>query len=478
MSRWSGTSRPFPPGFRSIVEVTVIPRPSIPTVYRDVLSDRRFRRLIAGFGVSFLGDGMSFVAVAWLAVELAPPETAGWWVGTAVAAATLPGVVGALVFGRRLRRLPARRMLMMDSAVRGGFLLAVPAAWFTGVLSPPSYVALLAISSLLHAWGGAGKYTLVAELLPTERRLAANTLVGSLEFAAIIIGPAVAGLLVSVLDTALVLGLDALTHLTLIVVTARIRPPDGDRARPSHDVGDGPSALRVLRTRPALLGLLALTWCFNLLYGPVEVALPLHVTTELHGSATLLGWYWTLFGAGAVVGGTAAGALRRVRLWPVMILIVTAWGTVLVPFGLGAPTAVTLAGLAVGGVVYGPFGALTVTLIQSVAPRDQLATVLAARSAVLLTAAPVGTALGGPITTLLGPGTTLGVSGLATILLGVIAAAVALAHRRRSGRSATCDTDTEPDTGQDSMASGAAATRASSRNRASTFSADIGRANR
>jgi len=39
---------------------------------------------------------MSFVAVAWLAIELAPQATAGLWVGGAVAAYTLPGVVGAL----------------------------------------------------------------------------------------------------------------------------------------------------------------------------------------------------------------------------------------------------------------------------------------------------------------------------------------------------------------------------------------------
>ena len=68
-----------------------------------MLVNRAFRRLTLGFAVSYLGDGMSFVAVAWLAIELAPPTTAGLWVGASVAAYTLPGVVGALLFGRRLR---------------------------------------------------------------------------------------------------------------------------------------------------------------------------------------------------------------------------------------------------------------------------------------------------------------------------------------------------------------------------------------
>jgi len=40
------------------------------SAYRPVLANRVFRRLILGFAVSYLGDGMSFVAVAWLAILL------------------------------------------------------------------------------------------------------------------------------------------------------------------------------------------------------------------------------------------------------------------------------------------------------------------------------------------------------------------------------------------------------------------------
>jgi hypothetical protein len=40
--------------------------------------------------VSAVGDGMSMVAVAWLAVQIAPPDQAGVWTGLAVAAYALP----------------------------------------------------------------------------------------------------------------------------------------------------------------------------------------------------------------------------------------------------------------------------------------------------------------------------------------------------------------------------------------------------
>jgi MFS family permease len=403
----------------------------VPSAYRPVLANPVFRRLILGFGVSYLGDGMSFVAVAWLAIELAPEATAGLWVGAAVAAYTLPGVVGVLVFGRRLRRVSARRLLLADNVVRGVLLGAVPIAWLAGVLTLPLYVVLLAVSSLLHAWGSAGKYTLLAELLPDEHRLAANTLVSSLNFAGTIAGPAIAGVLVTYVSAAIVLGLDALTYVFLAVLLAPMQLPDSGHVS-VVDEAAARGGLAMLRSHPELLGLLTLTWFFNFLYGPVEVALPLHVTGDLHAPGTLLGLYWMLFGIGAVLGGLAVGALRQLRLWPVMVAIVVLWGLALLPFGFDVPTAVTVACFTLGGAIYGPFVALSVTLMQAKSPPQHLAEMLAARSAALLTASPLGTALGGPLTAALGPRATLSASGLATVVLGVVASALLLARRRKT----------------------------------------------
>jgi MFS family permease len=408
--------------------VSLVLQRFVPSAYRPLLTNGVFRRLILGFVVSYLGDGMSFVAVAWLAIELAPRATAGLWVGGAVAAYTLPGVLGALVFGRRLRLVSARQLLLADNVVRGVFLGAIPLVWLAGRLSLPLYVALLGASSLLHAWGSAGKYTLLAELLPQEQRLAANTLVDSLDVAALSAGPALAGVLVTYVSSAFVLGLDALTYVFLAVLVARLRLPESGHVS-LVDQSAARGGLSLLRSHPELLGLLALTWFFNLLYGPVEVALPLHVTEDLHAPGTLLGVYWMLFGAGAVFGALAVGALRRLPLWPVTVAIVVGWGLLLLPFGFDVPTAVTVACFALGGAIYGPFVALSVTLMQAKSPPQHLAAMLAARSAVLLTASPIGTALGGPLTAALGPRTTLGGSGLATVVLGAIACVLLLARR-------------------------------------------------
>lgn len=395
----------------------------IPPTYRPLFAHARFRRLLPSLAASDLGDGMSVVAVAWLAVLIAPPGRSGLVVGAAVAAYALPGALGALVFGRWLRRMAPRRLLIVDSCVRASLLGCVPLAWAMGVLHPVLYVVLLAGSSVLHAWGGAGKYSLISRMLPPDQRLAANALVGSSAAASVIIGPALAGFLAAVVSPAWIIGLDALSFAVLATQVARLGGEDGEAATEPADTGRPAAGLRLLRGQPELLGVLVLTWLFNFLYGPVEVALPLHVTDDLHSGASLLGLYWTVFGVGAVVGGLAAGALSRLPLWPVTLGIVAGWGLMLVPFGLGAPASVSLVCFGLGGMIYGPFTALSYTLFQDRTPAAWLTTVLAARGAALLTAAPVGTALGGPLSAALGPRQVLAASGVATIALAVAAMA-------------------------------------------------------
>jgi MFS family permease len=405
----------------------------LPRTYQPLFAHVEFRRLLPALAASDLGDGMSVVTVAWLAVLIAPPGRSGLVVGAAVAAYALPGAVGALVFGRLLRRLPPQRLLAADSWLRASLLGCVPVAWAAGVLQPVLYVALLAGSSVLHAWGSAGKYSLLAQLLPPQQRLAANALVSSSTSASVVVGPALAGFLATVVSPAWIIGLDAVSFAVLAVQAGRLGGmAEAVATAAPIDSGRSAAGLHLLRRQPELLGVLALTWFFNFLYGPVEVALPLHVTDDLHSGASLLGLYWTLFGVGAASGALAAGALRRLPLWPVTLGIVVGWGLTLVPFGLGVPASVSVTCFALGGLIYGPFTALSFTLFQDRTPAARLTTVLAARGAALLTASPVGTALGGPLTAAMGPRQVLAASGVATITLAAVAAAVRTWGERRA----------------------------------------------
>jgi predicted MFS family arabinose efflux permease len=286
---------------------------------------------------------------------------------------------------------------------------------------------------LLAAWGVAGKYTLFTELVGREATLEANSLVNSVGSATVILGPALAGVLVALVGTGPLIGLDAASFAVLGVVAWR-QPRSAIAAATGSpvDAGKAGGGLRLLR-RHQLMGLLVLTWIFFFLYGPVEVALPLHVSQDLHRGAGLLGLYWAFFGVGAFLGSLATGLLRRFAIWPATLVITAAWGLCLIPFAFDLPVAVTLCSLALGGLIYGPFIPLTYSLFQSRVAAHEQAAVLAARGALVIVASPLGTAFGGPITAALGPADTLAASGVATVLLAVLTAAGGLYRRRRSG---------------------------------------------
>jgi Major Facilitator Superfamily len=407
---------------------------------------------------------MSAVAIAWLALELAPPGTRGLWVGAAVAAYSLPGAAGAVLLRRWLRGRGGARLVSVDAMLRAALLGLIGGLALAHLLDPGLYVALLGVSSLLAAWGQAGKYTMIADLLPPDQRIAGNSVFGLADQLSLMIGPALAGVITATAGPALVIALDAASWAilslsyahaaTLLATRPAPSPQPGPEPQPElapvpvPQLGDyqappgqpqpapdqpelapAPGAWALIRSSPVLPGLLALSFVFYLLYGPVEVALPVHVASDLHGSAALLGIFWATFGVGAIIGELAAPFLRRWPVWPTMTAIVLGWGLALVPLGIPTPLWVGPAALFTGAVIWGPWMSLSMAVFQDATSPADLAPVLATRSSLLIVASPLGTALGGPLVAALGARGTLLASALTTIALGLATTAVLLRSR-------------------------------------------------
>jgi hypothetical protein len=354
----------------------------------------------------------------------------GIFVGGAVAAYTLPGALGALVFRRALRGRSARVLVLANCLLRAGLLASVAVLTLLGGLAPISYVILLAGSSVLSAWGTAGEYTMLSALGGPDGRLAANSFASAQASAAVIVGPAIAGLLLARIGPGWLIGADAASFAYLGVQAWRISLEEP--ATPEQlDAPDGESGFGLLRRR-GLLSLLALTWLFFFLYGPVEDALPVYVARDLHAHASLFGAYWAAYGAGALVASLVTGTMRGREHRTVVVLIVAGWGACLIPFTF-APVAVTIGCFALGGLIYGPFIPLTYSIFQSATTTANLPSVLAARGAFTVIATPLGAAVGGPLVGAIGAAGTLTASGGATV---VLAAVTAIAWRGKSGRRA------------------------------------------
>jgi hypothetical protein len=253
--------------------------------------------------------------------------------------------------------------------------------------------------------------------------------------AAIVVGPALAGAVTGVVGPGWVIGADAASFAVLAVscwlLSAR-RDGAGVVAVPAEATTGG---WRIILGQPRLLGLVAVTCVFFFLYGPVEVALPIHVARELHGSPGLLGAFWAAFGVGAVGGGLAAGLLRHRPLWTVVVAIIVGWGAALLPLGLSDAVVPGMVGFAIGGLIYGPFTAICTALFQRTSPPHLLSRVLATGTALTTPSTALGTLVGGSIVGAIGGRHTLLASALLTIALGTVVAAIVGLNRIRSGRA-------------------------------------------
>ncbi|MFI9586844.1 MFS transporter [Streptomyces sp. NPDC052236] len=413
--------------------------------YRPVLSHRTVRRLLPGFALSSLGDGMAVVAVSWFAIELAPAADRAVWVAVAAAAYTLPGAFGALVLGRLLRDRAPTQLAGWDAALRACALGAIPIAYLLGVLGMGLYVVLLAASSVLHSWGQAGVYTLLARVLPERDHLAGNAVLSTIGSSCTVVGPMIAAPLIMWGGAATVIAVDAATFAVLAATfllairTSSVPEPARDvDADADSDTASRATGFTVIRRNPTLLGLLALSFGFFFLFGPVYVALPLHVSEDLQGSAGQLAGFYTAFGVGAVIGGTLTGYLSQWRLWPTTIGIVIAFGAVMLPLGLDVPHMVALGSFAIAGLLWPPYSSLSTTLFQRSTTAALLPQVLAASSSVRVLSVPLGSALGGPLVAGFGAGDTLRLAAMGIVVLGLAAAATTALRTLTARRSASC----------------------------------------
>jgi hypothetical protein len=248
-----------------------------------------------------------------------------------------------------------------------------------------------------------------------------------------VVGPALAGALTAWIGPGWVIAADAASFALLAVTCFSVsgRRPGTAAGNPTP-VGTATSGIRAILGNRRLSGVVVVTCAFFFLYGPVEVALPIHIAQEIHGSAALLGTFWAVFGAGAIAGGLAAGLLRHQPLWRVVAAIIIGWGAALLPLGLTDSVVPGLIGFAVGGLIYGPFNAISTELFQRSSPPHLLSRVLAIRTALTTPSTALGTLIGGPIVVAIGGRPTLLASALLTIALGVVVAAVQLWRGRRS----------------------------------------------
>jgi MFS family permease len=179
-------------------------------------------------------------------------------------------------------------------------------------------------------------------LVPRERLPSALALNQVMYQTALIVGPAVGGLIVASAGLAWAYGIDVLSFFATIATVSMMRPhpphrdPDGD-AVADDDAGSWQrlaDGFRFLRGRRVLQSTFLID-LVAMIFGMPRALFPILAVTQFHAGAEVVGLLFSAVSAGALIGALTTGWVHRVRRQGLAIIVaVVVWGCAIAAFGL------------------------------------------------------------------------------------------------------------------------------------------------
>ncbi len=260
-------------------------------------ADPVFRRLFVAQVVALVGTGLLTVALGLLAYDLAGDE-AGAVLGTALAIKMVAYVAVAPVIAALTDRIPRRTVLVTADAVRAGTAVALPFVDQVWQVYALIFVLQAASATFTPAFQAVIPSVLVDEDEYT-RALSLSRLAYDLEA---VLSPLLAAAALAVVGYHwLFLGTVAgfLGSALLVVTTALPVPPAPDRSQPLS--ARIPAGVRMMGSRPALRGLVAMNLVVAAGTGLVLVDTVVYVHELLDGTDTGVAVALGCFGAGSML---------------------------------------------------------------------------------------------------------------------------------------------------------------------------------
>jgi MFS family permease len=309
---------------------------SPPAAVEPVLwRNRDYLLLIGGQVASMAGSQVSAIAVPLMCLAITGSAAQTALVSTLGA---LPYLLFGLSAGVLVDRWNRRFTMIVCDVVRAVAMLALPAAYLWGGLS----VALFGIVSF--AAGTAFVFFNIAEQsslvqVVGKSQLTRATAVNEVsESTASLVGPGVAGVLISAGRTQLVGGAIAvlvdgvsfvISAFSLLFIRTPLRSAQ-DRAARSSMWAELKQGQRYVWTHPNIRTVMLLSAALNALFSPTYLAMIVHVQQDMKAGATAVGLVFSIGAAGGLVGGLispwVAGRVRRGHL---MVAALVAWALVM-----------------------------------------------------------------------------------------------------------------------------------------------------
>lgn len=269
---------------------------------------RNYRYYAIGQVISLTGTWMQRAAQDWLVLELSDGAPAA--LGVAVALQFLPSLLFTLWAGVVADRFDKRLMLIGVQAAMGICGLALGTLDVSGVARLWHVYALCLLLGCFSAFDVPLRHSFVFEMVGPDvltNAVALNSMTFNL---ARIVGPAVAGWLITLLGTGPVFLINGFSTAAVVVGLLMMDPSRLRRSpAPTEDSGGLGAALRYVVRRPELLVILCVVFCVSTFGMNFENVFAVIARNVFHRDAAGYGLLITTLAIGTLTG--AAFAARR-----------------------------------------------------------------------------------------------------------------------------------------------------------------------
>ncbi len=335
------------------------------------LRNDNYRRFWFSTAGQSAAQGMQTLTISWLVLELTGSVSQ---LGLSVFVLGVPMSV-MMIFGGVLADRVSRIRLIMASQ-----LISITLLTLLGVLNllgAAQVWQVYAIAPFIGAFQGLirpSSASAISDLVDRKDVMNAVALNSTLMNLSQIIGPSVAGFLISGVGVGQALVVNASLYLIGIFWLSRIKnfpqPARNNKTNPAKDLLNG---LRYVRNVPPVFAIVTIGCLMGLFAHPAQQMVPALVKEEFKLGASGAGFLLMMAGIGALIGNITLASLGDVKrknwllllfggLYGVAILILSA-----LPWYLGSMVALFLMGM--GRTVFVSLGS---TLLQLLIPRDYL----------------------------------------------------------------------------------------------------------
>jgi MFS family permease len=275
---------------------------------------RNYRLFFIGQIVSLSGTWMQDTALPWLVIQRTHSALA---VGLLLFCRYLPFTLFGLVAGLLADRFDNRRFLIASQGVSMVVAIALAVVTLLGN-APLGVIFMLAfLGGTAVVFDAPNRHALTFQLVGREELSNAVALNTSLFNVAMVVGPALGGVVIATAGVGTCFGLNAASFLAVLAALSLMRPGELYRLDRGSGVPRGLGAIRdgitYVWREPRLRLIIGLVAVFGPIGFNFRVVLPVLTSKTLHMGAEAFGVLWTCFGTGALIGALCAAGSHFAR---------------------------------------------------------------------------------------------------------------------------------------------------------------------